>query len=90
VFRQQLSEQVASVKLNSTSLESHNPDIQQSHTEMLPSEFTFDATSSNLDETWPLLWTEDFGSFLMNDSNQDMLNLYLLGLPQPSKLPIGL
>jgi hypothetical protein len=34
-----------------------------------------------LDEAWPALWNEDLTNFYTDDTEQNMLNMYLLGLP---------
>ncbi|KIW09932.1 hypothetical protein PV08_11708 [Exophiala spinifera] len=34
-----------------------------------------------LDDAWPSLWSDDLGNFSWDDTNQEMMNAYLLGLP---------
>lgn len=58
---------------------------------VLPQGLTYDSTLrdldcntdvANLEESWSYLWNEDFGTFLSQNVEQDMTNMYLLGLPQ--------
>ena len=41
-----------------------------------------DLDMSYLDEAWPSLLTEDLTNFYSENTEQNMLNMYLLGLPQ--------
>ena len=41
-----------------------------------------DVDMGTLDETWPLLWTDDLFNIDSNNSEDNTLNMYLLGIPQ--------
>lgn len=36
----------------------------------------------NLEESWSYLWNEDFTTLLSHNMDQDLANMYLLGVPQ--------
>jgi hypothetical protein len=40
-----------------------------------------DIDMGTLDDTWPLLWTDDLLGFSNDTSNESIPNMYLLGLP---------
>lgn len=44
--------------------------------------FTPDFDLSSLDDVWPSLWTDDLNGLYLNDTSQDTLSSYLLGLPR--------
>jgi hypothetical protein len=50
--------------------------------EYFPDHLGFSTDMNTLDESWPFLWTEDFSGVYSNPTEQDILNMYLLGLPQ--------
>jgi len=59
---------------------------------VLPQGLSFDSSLAdldhdmhvtNLEESWSYFWNEDLGTFLShNNMEQDVKNMYLLGLPQ--------
>lgn len=58
---------------------------------VLPQGLSYDASLGELDrntevadleESWSYLWNEDVCGFLSHSVEQDMANMYLLGLPQ--------
>jgi hypothetical protein len=86
LFRQQLSDHVVSAepdgdRSTSTSRQAAILVVPDT-TDHLSGHLGFSADMNTLDESWPFLWTDDFSCDYSNPTEQDILNMYLLGLPQ--------
>jgi hypothetical protein len=85
ILRAQLSEHVrltrAELRQTSNSGSAATTDEEQLHDETSV-DFIPDFDLSSLDDMWPSLWTDDLSGLYVNDTNQDTLSAYLLGLPR--------
>jgi len=85
MLRAQLSEHVKLTKAELGQLSSSacaTATTEGQPTDEASMECTPDFDLSSLDDVWPSLWTDDLNGLYFNDTSQDTLSAYLLGLPR--------